>query len=46
MNMLCIGNNPLNQKQERADIAGSIEQGLQNGTLVRSAIEKAAGRVR
>jgi beta-N-acetylhexosaminidase len=46
MDMLCIGNNLLNQEQEMADIAGSIEQGLQNGTLARSAIEKSIGRVR
>jgi len=46
MDMLCIGNNLLNQEGEMADIAGSIEQGLQNGTLARSAIEKSIGRVR
>ena len=46
MDMLCIGNNLLNQEQEMADIAGSIEQGLQNGTLARPAIEKSIGRVR
>jgi beta-N-acetylhexosaminidase len=46
MDMLCIGNNLLNQEQEMADIAGSIEQGLQNGTLAHPAIEKSIGRVR
>jgi beta-N-acetylhexosaminidase len=46
MDMLCIGNNLLNQEREMADIAGSIEQGLQNGILARSTIEKAIGRVR
>jgi beta-N-acetylhexosaminidase len=46
IDMLCIGNNLLNQEQEMADIAGSIEQGLQNGTLAGSAIEKSIGRIR
>jgi beta-N-acetylhexosaminidase len=46
VDMLCIGNNLLNQEQEMADIAGSIEQALQNGTLAHSAIEKSVGRVR
>jgi beta-N-acetylhexosaminidase len=46
IDMLCIGNNLLNQEQEMADIAGSIEQGVQNGTLAHSAIRKSIDRVR
>jgi beta-N-acetylhexosaminidase len=46
IDMLCIGNNLLNQEQEMADIAGSIEQGVQDGTLGRSAIRKSIDRVR
>jgi beta-N-acetylhexosaminidase len=46
IDMLCIGNNLLNQEQKMADIAGSIEQGVQDGTLAHSAIRKSIDRVR
>jgi beta-N-acetylhexosaminidase len=46
IDMLCIGNNLLNQEQKMADIAASIEQGVQDGTLAHSAIRKSIDRVR
>jgi beta-N-acetylhexosaminidase len=46
MDMLCIGNNLLNQEQNMADIAESIERGVQAGTLVSSAMRKSIDRVR
>ena len=46
IDMLCIGNNLLNQEQKMADIAGSIEQSVQDGTLAHSAIRKSIDRVR
>ena len=46
VDMLCIGNNLVNQEGEMAGIADTIEQGLQNGTLAQAAIAKSIGRVR
>jgi beta-N-acetylhexosaminidase len=46
VDMLCIGNNLLNQEQRMADIADSIDQGLQDGILAHSAIRKSIDRVR
>jgi beta-glucosidase-like glycosyl hydrolase len=45
VDMLCIGNNLLNQEQKMADIADSIEQAVGNGILARSAIGKSIDRV-
>jgi beta-N-acetylhexosaminidase len=45
MDMLCIGNNLFDQEQEIAGIAQSIEQGLRDGTLAGSAIEKSIERL-
>jgi beta-N-acetylhexosaminidase len=46
VDMLCIGNNLLNQEQQMADIADAIEQGLQDETLAHPAIRKSIDRVR
>jgi beta-N-acetylhexosaminidase len=45
MDMLCIGNNLLDQEQEMSDIAEYVEQSLRNRTLSGSAIEKSIARV-
>jgi len=46
IDMLCIGNNLLNQEQEMAEIADSIERRLQGGALDRAAIARSIERVR
>jgi beta-N-acetylhexosaminidase len=46
MDMLCIGNNLLDQEREMAGIADAVGQGLGAGTLDRSAIEQSIERVR
>lgn len=46
IDMLCIGNNLLDQEQEIAAIAQSIEQGLRDGTLAGSATARSIERVR
>jgi len=45
MDMLCIGNNLFDQEHEMAAIAEYVEQGLRDGTLSGSAIEKSIARV-
>jgi beta-N-acetylhexosaminidase len=45
MDMLCIGNNLFDQEQEMAKIAEYIAEGLREGTLSGSAIEKSIARV-
>lgn len=45
MDMLCIGNNLLNQEQEMSGIAGHLEQRLRDGTLVPSAIQSSIARI-
>ncbi len=45
MDMLCIGNNLLDQEQEMAAVAEAIEQGLRERTLAGSAIEASIARV-
>jgi beta-N-acetylhexosaminidase len=45
LDMLCIGNNLLDQEREMAGIAHAVEQGLGSGTLVESAIEASIARV-
>ena len=46
MDMLCIGNNLIDQEQEMAAIAETIERRLQDKTLLDTAIEQSIGRVR
>jgi beta-N-acetylhexosaminidase len=46
MDMLCIGNNLIDQEQEMAGIAGYIEQRLQDKTLAASAVRKSIERIR
>jgi beta-N-acetylhexosaminidase len=46
MDMLCIGNNLLDQEREMAGIADAIGQGLDAGTLDQSAIGQSIERVR
>jgi len=45
MDMLCIGNNLFDQEQEMAAIAESVEQSVQDGILVGSAVKESIGRV-
>ena len=45
IDMLCIGNNLLDQEQEIAGIAGYITEGLRDGTLSAAAIEQSIARV-
>jgi len=45
MDMLCIGNNLLDQEQEMAGIAQAVEQGLRERALAGSAIEASIARV-
>ena len=45
MDMLCIGNNLVDQEQEMADIAEYLGRCLRDGTLPGSAIEKSIERV-
>jgi beta-N-acetylhexosaminidase len=45
MDMLCIGNNLLDQEREMAGVAQAIEQGLRERTLAGSAIEASIARV-
>jgi len=45
IDMLCIGNNLLDQEQEMAAIADAIERRLQDGTLDRGAIARSIERV-
>jgi beta-N-acetylhexosaminidase len=45
MDMLCIGNNLIDQEQEMAGIAAYIEAGLRDGTWAVSAAERSIGRV-
>jgi len=46
MDMLCIGNNLIDQEQEMAGIAAYIEGGLRDGTWAVSAAERSIERVR
>ncbi len=46
IDMLCIGNNLIDQEQEMADIADTVELALQDQTLAGSAIRKSIDRVR
>ena len=46
IDMLCIGNNLIDQEQEMADIADAVERALQDQTLDGSAIRKSIDRVR
>ena len=46
MDMLCIGNNLIDQEREMAEIAASIERHLQDGTLDPGAIGQSVERVR
>jgi beta-N-acetylhexosaminidase len=46
MDMLCIGNNLLDQEQEMAGIADHLEQCLLDGRLNRAAVERSIERVR
>jgi beta-N-acetylhexosaminidase len=46
MDMLCIGNNLIDQELEMAEIADSVERGLQDGILAHQVIEKSVRRVR
>ncbi|MFL6836933.1 MAG: glycoside hydrolase family 3 N-terminal domain-containing protein, partial [Bradyrhizobium sp.] len=46
MDMLCIGNNLIDQEQEMAGIAESIEHCLQDGTLDRAFVQRSIERVR
>jgi beta-N-acetylhexosaminidase len=46
IDMLCIGNNLLDQEREMADIADSIEQRLQDETLDGAAVRRSIERVR
>ena len=45
IDMLCIGNNLLDQEREMAEIAGSIERRLADGSLDRAAIQRSIDRV-
>lgn len=45
IDMLCIGNNLLDQEQEMAAIAERVERNLREGTLSHSAIERSITRV-
>ena len=45
IDMLCIGNNLLNQEQEMAAIAQFIEQAVRDGALAGSAVKESAARV-
>jgi beta-N-acetylhexosaminidase len=44
MDMLCIGNNLLDQEQEMAGVAASIQQSLHDGTWGVSAAEASIER--
>lgn len=46
IDMLCIGNNLLDQEREMADIADRIEQQVQDETLDRASIQRSIERVR
>jgi beta-N-acetylhexosaminidase len=46
MDMLCIGNNLLDQEQEMSGIAGHIERCLQDGTLDRASVQRSIDRVK
>jgi beta-N-acetylhexosaminidase len=45
MDMLCIGNNLLDQEQDMAGVAEYVEQGLRNETLSGSVMEQSIARV-
>ena len=45
IDMLCIGNNLLDQEQDMAAVAEYVEQSLRDGTLSGSAIEQSIARV-
>jgi len=45
IDMLCIGNNLLDQKQEMAGIASSVSESLRDGALSVAAIERSIARV-
>lgn len=45
VDMLCIGNNLLDQEQEMAGIAGAVSESLRDGTLPAAAIERSIARV-
>jgi beta-N-acetylhexosaminidase len=46
IDMLCIGNNLLDQEQEMSGIAGHIERCLLDGTLDRASVQRSIERVR
>jgi beta-N-acetylhexosaminidase len=46
MDMLCIGNNLLDQEQEMSGIAGHIERCLQDGPLDRASVQRSIDRVK
>ena len=46
IDMLCIGNNLINQEAEMADIADDVERALREGTLAQEAIADSIRRVR
>jgi beta-N-acetylhexosaminidase len=46
MDMLCIGNNLIDQEQEMSEIAEHIERCLQDGTLDRACVGRSIERVR
>jgi beta-N-acetylhexosaminidase len=46
MDMLCIGNNLLDQERQMAGIADAIGHGLETGMLDRSEVEQSIARVR
>jgi beta-N-acetylhexosaminidase len=45
IDMLCIGNNLIDQEREMAGIAAGITEGLRDGTLSAAAIERSIARV-
>ena len=46
IDMLCIGNNLLDQEQEMAGIADELVRRIRDGVMAKSAIEQSIGRVR
>jgi beta-N-acetylhexosaminidase len=46
IDMLCIGNNLLDQEQEMSGIAGYIERCLLDATLDRASVQRSIERVR
>lgn len=46
MDMVCIGNNLLNEEHEMSAIAALVERGLTNGQLKEAALRDSIERVR